>query len=72
MRAQVVFALLLLLSGLAFAAADEAEEAHGEAADEHGEEHHGMEMGEGLQLVAIASLGSLILLAVLYFLLSRR
>lgn len=74
--------VLLLLSGFVFAAEQEEAATHdaeegaaGETGDAHAEaaeEHQGIALGEGLQLVALASVASIIALALVYFFLSKK
>ena len=83
MRSWIMGVMLLLLASFVFAAengagtaqdegelaVEEAQELHAEGAEGG---HQGMELGQGLQLVAFASLGSLALLVILYVILARR
>ncbi|RLG19282.1 hypothetical protein DRN67_03095 [Candidatus Micrarchaeota archaeon] len=68
MKIWIAFIVLLLLSAFAVASVEEEHNAE----ESHEEEHHGVELDQGLMLIGLASLGSIILLALVYFGLSKR
>jgi len=62
----ILFAMLVMLSGFAFAAETAAEAPAGTEAE------HGVSLGTGVQLIVIGVVATVIVFVIIYFLLSTR